>query len=135
MKSRRFHILDNATHIHYTRLSKKIYGGKYELYRLDVLKNRNPAGQYKLLADFLRRSLMNRSNYETLLPNCPIIFSVSSIDHPEDWRAMLFATLKYPRANMPYPYICFLSVLATERRQHLGTLLLNRFLIEMVIKH
>ncbi len=99
---------------------------------MNVLGTRNPTKQYKLLADFLRRSLFNKSNYEQLLPLCPMIYSMSSVDHPEDWRGMLFGTIKFPRPNMPYPYVCYLSVLPTDRRHQLGSILLNQFINEMV---
>ena len=125
--------LDNATHIHYTRISTTVHPGGFEMYRLRVLNNRNPAQQYKLLANFIRVSLFNKSSYESLLPNCPIILAMTSAEHPEDWHAMLFATLKFPRANMPYPYVCFLSVLPKDRSYRLGTILLNQFLNDMVI--
>jgi len=104
------------------------------LYRLNVLSKRNPTQQYKLLADFLRISLFNRSNYENFLPLCSIIYSMSSVDHPDDWRGMLFGTIKYPDKNMPYPYICYLSVMPTDRRHKLGSILLNQFINEIVNK-
>ncbi|CAF3537125.1 unnamed protein product [Adineta steineri] len=122
---------NNPIHIHYTRVNTKVYSGGYELYQLNVLPQRNPAQQYKLFGDFLRVSLFNKSNYEQFLPSCPIIFALSSVDHPEEWRAMLFGTMKYPSPNMPYPYICFLSVLRDHRQYRLGSILLNRFINEM----
>jgi ribosomal protein S18 acetylase RimI-like enzyme len=127
-------ISDKGTHIHYTRINTNVYIGGYELYRLNILSKRNPTQQYKLLADFLRIALFNRSNYENFLPSCPIIYSMSSVDHPEDWRGMLFGTIKYPSKNMPYPYICYLSVMPNDRRHKLGSILLNQFINEMVNK-
>jgi hypothetical protein len=123
---------DNLTHIHYTRVNKIVYKGGYELYRLNVLPGRNPKQQYKLLANFLRNSLFNKSNYEQILPLCPIIFSMSYVDHPENWRGMLFGTKKFPKKNMPYPYVCFLSVMPDDRRHQLGSILLNQFINEIV---
>ena len=107
-----------------------MYPGGYEIYRLTVLANRNPKEQYKLLADFLRQSLFNKSNYEQLLPLCPIIFSMTAVDHPENWRGMLFGTTK-PLSNIRYPYVCYLSVMPDDRRNKLGTILLNQFINEM----
>jgi hypothetical protein len=127
-----FHFLDNPTHIHYTRVNKNIYTGGYELYQLNILSGRNPTQQYKLLANFLRDSLFNKSNYEQFLPLCPIIFSMSTVDHPENWRGMLFGTKKFPKKNMPYPYVCFLSVMPNDRRHQLGSILLNQFINEIV---
>jgi hypothetical protein len=123
---------DNPTHIHYTRVSTNVYPGGYELYRLNILAKRNPEQQYRLLGDFLRRSLFNKSTYEMHLPKCSIMFALTSVDHPEDWRGMLFGTTKYPLPNLPYPYVCFLSVLPADRRHRLGSILLNHFINEMV---
>jgi hypothetical protein len=103
------------------------------MYRLNVLGTRNPKQQYKLLGDFLRRSMFNRSTYEAYIPNCPIILAMTSVYHPEDWRAMLFATLKYPRPTMPYPYVCFISVMEADRRFRLGSLLMHQFIQLMVM--
>ena len=127
--------LDNATHIHYTRISTTVYNGQYEMYRLKVLNDRNPQAQYRQMADFLRRSLFNQSSYEPHLPHCPIILAMTTVDHPEEWRAMLFATMKYPRPTMPYPYICFISVLKEDRKNRLASRLLNQYLNEMVKFH
>lgn len=102
------------------------------MYRLNVLKDRNPPEQYKRFADFLRRSLFNRSNYEKNLPLCPIIYAMSPEDHPTDWRGMLFGTTKYPAKNPSYPYICYLSVLPSDRNRRLGSILLNQFIKEIV---
>lgn len=104
----------------------------YELYRLNVLQNRNPTGQYKRFADFLRLSLFNRSNYEKNLPSCPIIYAMSLQDHPTNWRGMLFGTTKYPAKTPSYPYICYLSVLPSDRNRRLGSILINRFVKEIV---
>ena len=57
---------------------------------------------------------------------------MSSVDHPDDWRGMLFGAIKYPGKDMPYPYICFLSVMPNDRRNKLGSVLLNQFINEMV---
>ncbi|CAF1486307.1 unnamed protein product [Adineta ricciae] len=119
---------NNPTHIHYTRVNKNIYRDHYELYQLNILPKRNPGQQYKLLGNFLRRSLFNTSNYERYLPNCPIMFALTSIDHPEDWRAMIFGTLKYPSPQLPHPYVCFISVLLEDRQHRLGSVLLNHFI-------
>ncbi|UJR37112.1 hypothetical protein I4U23_029816 [Adineta vaga] len=125
--------LDNPTHIHYTRVNKNIYRDRYELYQLNILTKRNPEHQYKLLANFLRRSLFNKSNYEPYIPKCPIMYALTFIDHPENWRAMIFGTMKYPSPKLPYPYICFISVLPEDRQNRLASILLNQF-INHVIK-
>ena len=57
---------------------------------------------------------------------------MSSTDHPEDWRGMLYGTLKYPKKDMPYPYVCYLSVMSDDRRHKLGSILLNQFINEIV---
>jgi ribosomal protein S18 acetylase RimI-like enzyme len=62
------------------------------------------------------------------------MYAMSSVDHPEDWRGMIFGTMKLPDEKMPYPYICYLSVLPDDRRHKLGSILLNRFINEMVYK-
>lgn len=69
-----------------------------------------------------------------MLPLCPIIYSMSSVDHPENWRGMLFGTTKFPNENLQYPYICYLSVLPTDRRRRLGSILVNQFITDMVKK-
>ena len=102
------------------------------MYRLTILNDRNPQAQYHLMADFLRRSLFNESSYEPHLPHCPIVLAMTTVDHPEDWRAMLFATMKYPRATMPHPYICFISVLPEDRKSRLASRLLHQYLNDMV---
>jgi len=57
---------------------------------------------------------------------------MSSVNHPENWRGMLFGTTKFPNKNMPYPYVCYLSVIPDDRRHKLGSILLNQFINEMV---
>ena len=123
---------DNLTHTHYTRFLTNIPHSGYELYRLNVLQDRNPAEQYTRFADFLRLSLFNRSTYEKNLPSCPIIYALSLQNHPTDWRGMIFGAIKHPNKNPSYPYICYLSVLPSDRKHGLGSILLNQFIKEIV---
>lgn len=124
--------LDNPTHTHYTRFLTDLPHDGYELYRLNVLQDRNPAEQYKRFADFLRLALFNRSTYEKNLPSCPIIYALSPVDNPTDWRGMIFGATKYPNKKPSHPYICYLSVLPSDRNRRLGSILLNQFIKEIV---